>query len=169
MNVSTILIRESFFQAAISFLVYVSSSSRHIFFRRNYLFTVSTSSEQPLFHINFYDSYFFVAAISLEQLLFWEVFFFRNSHFFTVVFFFFQNSYFFKGKLLPSSYLLRIVSSLWQLPFWCGYLFRIKLSTEELLFQKRYFCTVPTFSDQLLFQQMYFYKEVLFQNSYVLE
>ena len=64
------LISESFFQAAISFLVYVSSSSRHIFFRRNYLFTVSTSSEQPLFHINFYDSYFFVAAISLEQLLF---------------------------------------------------------------------------------------------------
>ena len=67
---------------------------------------------------------------------------------------FFQNSYFFREKHLPSSYFLRIGSSLGQVVFGAPTflvekLFRIKAFLEEVLLPTRYFCT--TFSEELLF------------------
>ena len=111
----------------------------------SHFFRVTAPTQQLLFQ----SRYFFRASASFEELLF------QNSHFFRTSYFF-QNSYFSRAKLLPSSHVLRIGSSLGQLhfgtaTFFVEEFFRIKISTEELLFPSRCFWIASTFSEKLHF------------------
>ena len=67
-------------------------------------------------------------------------------------------------KLLPSSHLLRIGSSLENLFFETATLleeelFRMDMSAEELLFRIRHFCTASIFSEALSFQKKKFFQK----------
>ena len=99
------------------------------------------------------NSYFFGAVFSSEQLLFGSSYFFR-----TVISsqqLLFQNSYFFRGKLVLSSYFLRIDCSLGRL------LFR-KTYSEQRYIQKSFLSEASNLSEQLLIQQSYFFKNSYF-------
>ena len=127
----------------ISLLAYIATFSGHLYFWRNYFFTLLQS--------NYFDTTatFFGGAISSEQLLFLRCSFFRTVTYSMLISqqLFFQNSYFFRAKLLPRNHFLRIRRSLRQFlfgtaTFLAEELFRIKIYTEELLLRSRcFFCT----------------------------
>ena len=136
--------------------------SGQLYFRRRYIFGEALFSKKLYFtalvleKLLRHNSYIFGAAISSEQLLF-----LRSSVFERVIFLqqlFFQNTYFFEAKLLLSSHVLRIGSSLGQLllgtdTFLADELLRIKISTEELLCRSMCFCTAPAFTEELHFRK----------------
>ena len=102
-------------------------------FQREYVFTVSTSSEQLILLINQFD---------------------KTGHFFQQ---FFQSSFFFKVKLPPSSFFLRVDSSLLQLIFQTSYFFGGRICfTEDLLFGSSYLFRAVPFLWLLLFWNIYF-------------
>ena len=92
------------------------------------------------------SSYFFKPVTFLEQQLFQSFSFFSGI-------IFFQNSNLCKSKLLPSCYLLRIVSSLGHLLFRKASLLRIKISMEELFFE------AGTSIQHQIFQNGHFFKK----------
>ena len=105
-----------------------------------------TSSEYLLWHKSYFEQLFLQS-----RWIFW--FFFLGAPFSE------QSllcSSFFRVKLLPSSYFVRIGSSLEKLlfeilTFLVEELFSMKISTEELLFRSRYFCKESTFWEELHF------------------
>ena len=150
------------------------------------LFRTTTFSENQLLHVEH-----LFRGLILQSNQFDTTIYFPNSYFFKAVLFstaafsnlftssqevFFQNSNYFRVKLIPSSYLLGIDSSLGQ-PLFQRMIFRIKI--EELLFRSRYFYTVvATFSTnkanspkEIHFKKSYFFRksttsnQLLFQKS----
>ena len=145
-------------QIAITLLACITTFSGQLYFWRGYFFT---STQQ----LHFPTPYFFRAAAFFS--------FFRTATFLQHLFF--HNSFFFRTKILQSSHLLRMRSSLWQLHFWApvspclgkkylkkSYFFKAGTSTHYQLFQKRYILekanvsekhssTLRTFSGRLLF------------------
>ena len=115
----------------------------------NYFNTTVTFSEQVFFQICyiFWGASIFRTVTSLRQ---------SAS----------QNSYFFRTQLLPSSYLLRISSSLGQVLSEHRLFGReiVKTFTEEVLFRSRYLWAASTFSEELLFVKANF--SAIFRNSY---
>ena len=136
---------------AISLPPYVATFSGQFYFWRSYFI---------LFQSNYFDTTVtFSDQLFLQGscFFFWGALFSEQSLFSKQLFF--QKSYFFGAKLLPSSYFLRIGSSLGQLLL-AEELFRIKISTEELPFRSRYFCTASNF-----IRKATFWKKLIFQKS----
>ena len=92
-----------------------------------------------------------------------------------------HNSNFFRAKLLPSSYLLKINSSLGELLSrryflyrratfskqvlsCCIKFFRIATFSIKLIFQKRYLLRKATFLQKLPFRNSYFFRKSIFRD-----
>ena len=158
---------KNFFQMAMFFLPYVVTLLAQLHSKRNYFFTVNTFAEQLLLQNNQFDAkllsrsnYLFRAATFLEH-----VFFLLSSYSIEIV-------SLFRAKFLPTSYFLRMGSSLGQLVFQNNYSLGKQICSEYRYLQKSFFFEAGTSTKHQIFQNSCFFNKVtwakwaLFQNSY---
>ena len=122
---------------AISLLAYVTTFSRHLYFWRNYIFTLLQSN-------NFDTIVTFPEQLLLQSCYFFlRNFRFQNSRHFAALIF--QNSSFFRTTLLPGSHFLRIDGSLECRHFRKSYFFGRGTSAENQFFRRGTFWKIQIY------------------------